>query len=181
MRHLNPLILILILTTTVFTQSNPEQSSAEEAIKIAQAEVAANLGSAEAYYKLGQAYLAHYDSAADRAAEAFEQSIRLNPDYPEAYYKLALAYDKSNLRHFQGTHPKKEIEAMVKPNRKEIAEFLKMGLRVSAFDPSTVIQWADSIILLEDKPDNSIIEVSLSGAGGLDKTITSLNEIKGEV
>jgi hypothetical protein len=68
-----------------------------------------------------------------------------------------------------------------KPNIKEIAEFFRLGLRIGIFAPSTVIQWADSIIMAENKPDISIIEVSLSGAGGLNKTIDSLNEIKGEI
>jgi hypothetical protein len=72
-----------------------------------------------------------------------------------------------------------EIVMIEPPNKKEIAEFLRLGLRVRAFDYSAAIQWADSVLLMEEKPDIQIVEVSLSGAGGLDKTITCLKEVKG--
>src|SRR5690242_18562246 len=108
------LILILVFTAVAFTQNKPEQPSAEEVIKLAQNQVDSNPNSVEAYFNLGEAYLAHYYSVADKAAEAFEQAIRLNPNYAEAYYKLALAYDRVHRHHFQESHPKKEIKALKK-------------------------------------------------------------------
>jgi len=65
------------------------------------------------------------------------------------------------------------------PNKKEIAEFFRLGLRVGALDYSAAVRWADSVLLIEQKPDIQIVEVSLSGAGGVDKTITCLQEIRG--
>ena len=46
------------------------------------------------------------------------------------------------------------------PNKKEIAEFLEVGLRLGAFDYSAAIQWADSVLLMEDRPDIQIVEIS---------------------
>jgi hypothetical protein len=65
------------------------------------------------------------------------------------------------------------------PNKKEIGEFLRLGLSLGAFDYSAAIQWADSVLLMEDTPDIQIVEVSLSGGGGLDRTISCLGDIRG--
>ena len=65
--------------------------------------------------------------------------------------------------------------------RKEISEFLRLGLRLGAFDTAPIIKWADSIIEQEDTPEISIIDVSLAGGRGVNETITCLGEIKGNV
>lgn len=67
-----------------------------------------------------------------------------------------------------------------KPNIKEIAEFFRIGLRVGLSIPSNIVRWADAIILAEDKPDISIIEVSLAG-GRQNKMIDALRDVKGEI
>jgi hypothetical protein len=67
------------------------------------------------------------------------------------------------------------------PTRKEVAEFFRLGLRLGLFDTSPIIKWADSIIEQEDKPDISIIDVSLAGSRGINETITCLGEIKGHL
>jgi tetratricopeptide (TPR) repeat protein len=109
------LALTLAFNLTVSGQSTSEQRLlAQEAISNSQKEVLANPSSAEAYYRLGQAYLAHWYSVADKAGDAFLQATHLKPDYAEAYYGLAIAYDRVHRHQMQEIHPQKEVEALKK-------------------------------------------------------------------
>ena len=66
------------------------------------------------------------------------------------------------------------------PNTKEMADYFKLGLRLGLLDQSPVIIWADALIHAQEKPDISIIELSLSGGRSLNDTIACLGNIKGE-
>ena len=115
MLNTNILTVTLALNLAISGQSTSEQRSlAEEAIRDSQKEVLANPDSAEAFNRLGQAYLAHWYSVADKAADAFLQATRLRPDYAEAYYGLAIAYDRVHRHQMQEIHPQKEVEALKK-------------------------------------------------------------------
>jgi tetratricopeptide (TPR) repeat protein len=93
-------------------QTKEQESLAAQAIQTSQNEVLAHPNSADAYYRLGRAYLEHRYSDAPKAADAFLQATRLKPDYAEAYFGLALAYDRDHRHQMQEAHPKKEIHAL---------------------------------------------------------------------
>lgn len=70
---------------------------------------------------------------------------------------------------------------MEKPNRKDIAVFFVTGLRIGSIAPAEAIRWADSAILNDGMLDNEVIDVAMSGSGGVERTINALNRISGEI
>ncbi|HEX8089695.1 MAG TPA: TonB family protein [Blastocatellia bacterium] len=85
-----------------------DNSKEIEALK---AEVAASPESAEAYFKLGEAYLSFSSNGPALAIDSFKRAIQIKPDYAEAYMKLGEAYCKAHTAQGQGDHTKEEIEA----------------------------------------------------------------------
>lgn len=106
------LVLILMSSSMILSQTKDQETVAAQAIQTAQNEVLAHPDSAGAYYNLGHAYLEHWYSDAPKAAAAFLKATRLRPDYAEAYFGLAVAYDRDHRHQMQEAHPKKEIEAL---------------------------------------------------------------------
>jgi TonB family protein len=84
-----------------------DSSKEIEALK---AEVAANPESAEAHFKLGEAYLMDAAIPANAVA-SFKRAIQLKPDSAEAYMKLGEAYCKMHGIQGQYNHTREEIEA----------------------------------------------------------------------
>jgi len=65
------LMVTLLLTLPISGQTKQQELLIEQEIAAAKKEVSANPNSAEAYHRLGQAYLAYWYSVADKAADAF--------------------------------------------------------------------------------------------------------------
>jgi protein O-GlcNAc transferase len=99
------LFFILLSAMTALSQTKQEQKQKpldapsmftqwqqqEEKLKALQQEVKDNPNSAEAHYKLGNAYLVELTEG-KKALEEFQQAINIKPDYPEAYVGLGNAY-----------------------------------------------------------------------------------------
>jgi TonB family protein len=75
------------------------------------AEVAAKPESAEAYFKLGEAYLSLSSNEPELAIDSFKRAIQIKPDYADAYLKLGEAYCEAHAARRQGDHTKEEAEA----------------------------------------------------------------------
>jgi hypothetical protein len=63
---------------------------------------------------------------------------------------------------------------------KEIAEVYKLGFNIEYFKVDDIIQWADSIIERDNKPQIAIIELSLSRGKSKREICDILSEIKGD-
>lgn len=75
------------------------------------AEVAANPESAEAHFKLGEAYINFNDGTPAQALDSLKRATQIKPDYADAYLKLGEAYCKAHAAQGQADHTKEEIEA----------------------------------------------------------------------
>ncbi|MGA5663396.1 hypothetical protein ACPCZR_28595 [Bacillus bombysepticus] len=64
-------------------------------------------------------------------------------------------------------------------NIKIIAEVLSIGLQISLFSKTEIIDWADQTIEALDSPSIEIIEVSLSSNDKLVDIVTKLKNVKG--
>jgi hypothetical protein len=66
-------------------------------------------------------------------------------------------------------------------SRKDIAEVYRLGLTIGMFSVDQVVEWADSIIAVEDNPEFALIEVSTNGDATEGKMATLLRDVQGEV
>jgi tetratricopeptide (TPR) repeat protein len=118
------LFFILFSVTTALSQTKPEPKQEapsqmslynrleqqEEKRKALEQEVKENPNSAEAHYKLGNAYLAKLTEG-KKALEEFQQAISLKPNYPEAFVGLGNAYFHVEMESKKGFSFQKAREA----------------------------------------------------------------------
>lgn len=118
----------------------------EERIRIAQQAAATNPNSAEAHFKLGDAYRNAEGSNAEHAAKAYKRAILLKLDYFEAYKGLAWAY--GFLKEYEKQFNALEHAIALNPNDAEV--YCQLGDAHSIFD-----------IKMKDPPFPSNEEVKL--------------------
>lgn len=67
------------------------------------------------------------------------------------------------------------------PNYRTMAEFYKRGITEGFVEASTVIAWADEVIVAADKTEDWMIEISTCGPDDRTKVLSHLNTVKGDV
>ncbi|HLG17029.1 MAG TPA: tetratricopeptide repeat protein [Blastocatellia bacterium] len=96
----------------------------------AQREVVTNPHSAEAFFRLGEAYRNAESHNPERAGEAYQRAILLKPAYPDAYKGMAWVY--RTLKQYA-----KEVEALeqaIRLNPNDAEAYCQLGDAHSTFD-----------------------------------------------
>jgi hypothetical protein len=65
------------------------------------------------------------------------------------------------------------------PDRKDMAEFFRLALRLGICDVPTVVRWADSIVEMEPSPHVAFIELCISGSQSSAQVLTLLHDVPG--